>query len=246
MVKFSSIFGHMRMLGGKALIAWGHRLLGVSPGDGWNGLTGLGARTVLDIGACGGELAERELLSAFPDAAIHCFEPHPRNFERLKLVARRHPRVHAYPFALGDRAGASLIQFNPGSPSSSSLLRQTERNVELFPFLEETQATPVEQCRLDDWAIEAGRALEGPLVIKMDVQGFEARVIEGGRDTFARADGVVLEVSLARLYENQPTFEELHETLASLGFRFAGTRDQFFGQQGEVIYLDACFLRDRA
>ena len=245
MVKLSSIIGHLRLLGGKSLIASGHRLLGVSPGDGWNGLTRLGARTVLDIGACGGELAERELLAAFPDAAIHCFEPHPRNFERLEKVARRHQRVHAYPLALGDTNGIADIQFNPGSPSSSSLLHQTDRNVELFPFLEETQATPVQQCRLDDWAIEAGRVLEGPLVIKMDVQGFEARVIEGGRETFARADGVVLEVSLAQLYEGQPTFEELHAILASLGFRFAGTRDQFFGQQGEVIYLDACFLRER-
>ncbi len=245
MVKLSSIIGHLRLIGGKALIASGHRLLGVSPGDGWNGLTGLGARTVLDIGACGGELAERELLTAFPDAAIHCFEPHPRNFERLEKVALRHPRIHAYPLALGDTAGTASMQFNPGSPSSSSMLRQTERNVELFPFLEETHATPVRQCRLDDWAGEAGRALEGPLVITMDVQGFEARVIEGGRETFARADGVVLEVSLARLYEGQATFAELHATLASLGFRFAGTRDQFFGRQCEVIYLDACFLRER-
>lgn len=245
MVKLASIIGHLRMLGGKALIASGHRLLGLSPGDGWNGLTGLRARTVLDIGACGGELAERELLKAFPDALIHCFEPHPRNFARLETVARRHARIHAYPIALGDRNATVDMQFNPGSPSSSSLLRQTERNVELFPFLEETQPAPVQQCRLDEWAGEAGRSLEGPLVIKMDVQGFETRVIEGGMETFARADGVVLEVSLARLYEDQASFADLHAILSSLGFRFVGTRDQFFGKQGEVIYLDACFLRDQ-
>lgn len=244
MVKLSSIIGHLRLLGGKALIASGHQLLGVSPGDGWNGLTGLGARTVLDIGACGGELAERELLAAFPDAAIHCFEPHPRNFARLEKASLRHPRIRAYPLALGDTTAIVEMQFNPRSPSSSSLLRQTERNVELFPFLEETQPASVQQCRLDEWAGEAGRSLEGPLVIKIDVQGFEARVIAGGMETFARADGVVLEVSLARLYEDQASFAELHAILSGLGLRFAGTRDQFFAKQGAVIYLDACFLRD--
>ena len=244
MVKFSSIVGHLRLLGGQAMVASGQRLMGVAPGDGWNGLTGLGARTVLDIGACGGELAERALLKAFPGAQIHCFEPHPGNFARLEKVARRHPRIQAHPIALGDRNAAIDIRFNPGSPSSSSILRQTERNVELFPFLEEVQPVAIEQRRLDDWAGEGGRILDGPLVVKMDVQGFEARVIEGGMETFARADGVVLEVSQARLYDGQPSFAELHATLYGLGFRFAGTRDQFFGKQGEVIYFDACFVRE--
>jgi hypothetical protein len=65
----------------------------------------------------------------------------------------------------------------------------------------------------------------------------------GGKETLAKAAGVVLEVLLAPLYKGQPSFAELHSLLGELGFRFVGTRDQFFGSDGKVIYLDACFLR---
>ncbi|ABC63732.1 FkbM family methyltransferase [Erythrobacter litoralis] len=226
------------------LIGAGKGLAGNRYGDGWNGLAAIPAKTVLDIGACGGELAERELLGAFPQARLHCFEPHPASFARLERVAARHPRIHAHHIALGDSEMMVDMQFNPGSPSSSSLRMQTAENVTLFPQVADTITTPVSQRRLDDWAREQGDALEGPLVVKMDVQGFEDRVIAGGQETLRRADGIVLEVCLAPLYEGQPTFAALHDSLASLGFAFAGTRDQFFGEGGKVIYLDAVFLRE--
>lgn len=237
------ITNRLRHEAGLALLRAGAALSGRRHGDGWNGMTALGAQTVLDIGACGGELAEREILAAFPRAQVHCFEPHPVNFARLEKVAARRPRIEAHHVALGDCNGMAEMQFNPNSPSSSSLLEQTAESVALFPFLEETRPTSVRLQRLDDWVAARGGALAAPIVIKMDVQGFEAHVIRGGRETFAKAAGVVLEVSLAPLYDGQPSFAELHGQLGELGFRFSGTRDQYFGADGEVIYLDACFLR---
>lgn len=226
------------------LIKAGQALAGPRYGDGWNGIAALPAKTVLDIGACGGELAERELLDTFPLAEIHCFEPHPVNFARLKQVAARHDRIKAHPIALGDAAAQVEMNFNPGSPSSSSLRRQTHESIGHFPQLEETQSALVTQCRLDDWAAEFLRGeTSAPIVIKMDVQGFEDRVIAGGQETLGRAAGVILEVCVAPLYEGQPTFAELHSAMESLGYGFAGTRDQYFGRGGEVIYLDACFLK---
>lgn len=238
-----SITSRIKAYASLGLIGVGKALEGNRYGDGWNGLAAIPARTVLDIGSCGGELAERELLPTFPGAQVHCFEPHPINFARLEKVAARHPRITAHHVALGDSDTMVDMQFNPGSPSSSSLRRQTAQSVDMFPQLAETVTTPVSQRRLDKWAAEQGGALDGPLVIKMDVQGFEDRVIAGGQETLRRAAGVVLEVCLAPLYEGQPSFAGLHDSLASLGLRFAGTRDQYFGEGGRVIYLDACFLR---
>ena len=206
-------------------------------------MTRLAPRTVLDIGACGGELAEREILPSFPDAQIHCFEPHPANFVRLARVADRHHRIHAHRFALGDSAGQVEMKYNTGSPSSSSLRAQTEEAVELFPRLAETVTEMVEQQTLDAWYAGQGDRLHGPLVIKMDVQAFEDRVIAGGTQTFRKADGVVLEVCQSPLYEGQPSFASLYESLTGLGFCFAGTRDQYFSPESELVYFDACFLR---
>ena len=53
----------------------------------------------------------------------------------------------------------------------------------------------------------------------------------------------MLEICLERLYEGQPSFAQLHDVMTGLGFDFCGTRDQYFGTGGEVIYLDACFMR---
>ncbi|MXP32752.1 FkbM family methyltransferase [Parerythrobacter jejuensis] len=227
----------------RGLIGAGKRLALGRYGDGWNGLKAIDAAMVLDIGSCGGELAERELLDAFPNAQIHCFEPHPVNFARLGATAARHPRIHAHQLALGEIEAEVDMQFNTGSPSSSSLLQQTSDSVDMFPFLAETMQTTVHQKRLDDVMPVIDAEGRGPLVIKMDVQGFEDRVIAGAPKTLARASAVVLEVCLAPLYEGQATFDALYEAMKSHGFRFAGTRDQFFGKDGSVIYLDACFIR---
>ena len=89
-----SIASRIRAYASLGLIGAGKALAGTRYGDGWNGLAAIPARTVLDIGACGGELAERELLATFPNAQVHCFEPHPVSFARLEKVAGKHRRMH--------------------------------------------------------------------------------------------------------------------------------------------------------
>ena len=51
--------------------------------------------------------------------------------------------------------------------------------------------------------------LKPNLLVKIDTQGFEDRVIRGGEQTIKKASIVVVEVSFTKLYEHQPLFSDL-------------------------------------
>lgn len=55
-------------------------------------------------------------------------------------------------------------------------------------------------------------------LIKIDVQGSEIDIINGGLEIFKNAKGVLMEVSLVEYNENAPTKEFVYEYMGNLGF----------------------------
>ncbi|MGE0323059.1 MAG: FkbM family methyltransferase [Polyangiaceae bacterium] len=196
-------------------------------------------RTVLDIGANRGQFA-REALTLFPMAAIHSFEPLPGIFEELQAASRAQSRWKAHRFALGAETGWSTIHVNDFS-AASSLLSLTPLATQAFPHVSQTQTATIRVERLDDWF--AQQQLAHNLFVKMDVQGFEDRVIRGGRATLEQAAVLLMEVSFVPLYEGQLLFDDLHGLAKELGFRCAGvlgeTRDP---ANGRLLYADAIYV----
>ena len=90
----------------------------------------------------------------------------------------------------------------------------------------------------------AGKALAPPVLLKLDVQGYEAKVIEGGKATLARTRWVVAETSLRPLYEGEPLFLDLVRMMGEYGFRFLRPVGWLSDpRNGEVLQLDALFER---
>lgn len=202
-------------------------------------LADVGIRTVLDVGANAGQFA-RKVRTVLPSATIHSFEPLPVVFAELERLASADGRMVAHPLALGERNGSATIEVNDFSPSSS-LLPLDDGFKAQFPHLGRTHPVEIQVRRLDDWA--AGQTLEDNLLVKLDVQGFEDRVIRGGSATLSRAVMVISEVSFAQIYRGQLRFDELHDQLRGLGFRCAGTMDSFCDSRGRILQADALFLR---
>jgi hypothetical protein len=76
------------------------------------------------------------------------------------------------------------------------------------------------------------------------VQGYEANVLAGGPETVRRAVAVIMETSFRRLYEGQPLFEEIYETMRGLGFDFQGNMEQMVSPaDGRVVQADSIFVR---
>jgi hypothetical protein len=96
---------------------------------------------------------------------------------------------------------------------------------------------------LDGIVSELPAPLLPEVLIKLDVQGYEDRVIKGGIKTFRLSRACIVEICLDPLYEGQPTFTGICQSLHELGYRYAGNLYQTLADDGHVIFLDAVFMK---
>ncbi|OAD23264.1 methyltransferase, FkbM family [Candidatus Thiomargarita nelsonii] len=62
--------------------------------------------------------------------------------------------------------------------------------------------------------------LEPPVLLKLDVQGYESTTLRGGRDTLKRVDYVILEASFKPMYEGEMLFMDIVRLMEEYGFQF--------------------------
>jgi FkbM family methyltransferase len=210
--------------------------------ESWLGLPSIPFRTVLDVGACNGGFANDLLRPRFPGAIIHSFEPSPVSFAGLKKIADRSGgSIIAHNFGLGAVAETTTLNSTVDLLAASSLLASTREQFAIFPVTARTQQLTVEIKVLDE--IAPSLAIVDDLLVKIDVQGFEDRVIAGGRNTIARAKACIIEIQIAELYAGQPSFRDLFMAMDSMGFAFNGVLDQYSGDKGHMLYFDAVFIK---
>ena len=203
-------------------------------------LKSLGIRSVIDVGANMGQFATF-ISSILPDATIHSFEPLPDCVAQLKLLAEQGCRLRVYPYACGASHSAATFHQSVFS-ASSSLLPMAKRHKELFPFTEGGNTLRVEVRCLDE--LLRHEEVASPLLVKLDVQGFEDRVIRGGRETLSRAIAVLTEVNLEPLYEHQSDFDLTYKSLVECGFEFRGMWEHTLDENtGCPVFGDALFTR---
>lgn len=206
------------------------------------GLRSLGIRTVIDVGANSGQFA-RYISSILPEARLLCFEPLTKPFEELKRWAqKRRGAVSPFNTALGDSEGIVEMYEHVDHSPSSSLLHTTNTFHALYPLTRREAAVMVPIRRLDRIVHEAGVVVP-EVLIKLDVQGYEDRVISGGEETFSRARACISEINFDTLYEGQCGFREVLSLLCRLGYVYAGNLDQTYAQNGHVVFADCLFLR---
>lgn len=207
---------------------------------------GIGSRavdTVIDVGANRGQFA-RQARKFFPNAVIHCFEPLPEAAEALKKwAASEAGQVDVHQMAVGAESGKVMMWEHIDHDPSSSLLQTTDTTEELFPQTRRRRQVQVSICTLDAIFGDDLTTRFGRLVVKVDVQGFEDRVVAGGQRIFSIADVAILEIAVRQLYEGQPTFAKIVNELGKLGLSYIGNLDQHHDAMGQPIYFDAVFAR---
>jgi len=206
------------------------------------GLKSFPIKTILDVGANTGQFA-RHILPAFPTAQYYCFEPLPGAFKALGSWSENKKNVHVFNLALGEEVGnAEMYEHITHSPSSS-LLTTTQTSERLYPVVKEQKKIATQVDTLDNFISQKALTLTSDILIKLDVQGYEDRVIRGGSQTFKKARACLLEVNLQPLYRQQASFKALFRLLDDLGFEYGGNFDQTYDNNGRVVFFDAIFIR---
>jgi hypothetical protein len=111
-------------------------------------------------------------------------------------------------------------------------------------LVKKQKAIEIEQTTLDRAIANFSTTLEDNILIKLDVQGYENRVIKGGMETFKKSVACIVEISLDQLYEEQAHFREIFHQLDHLGYGYAGNLDQVLGKDGHVRYFNAVFVKE--
>ena len=196
--------------------------------------------TVLDIGANVGSFTFTT-QPLFPNAQFYSFEPLPDCYQKMLQHLKDARHFKAFNLALGDQSGEVTIQRSSDDPASS-ILPMTDVHKGAFPTSASSTPVAVKLERLD--TVAQDMAITEPMLIKIDVQGYESFVLKGGQKTVRRARIVIIETSFKTLYEGQSLFSDIYQMMNDLGFDYYGAMDQLFDpRDGTPIQEDSLFVK---
>jgi FkbM family methyltransferase len=202
------------------------------------GVEQLPIRTVLDIGAYDGDTA-RIFRRFFPQAHIYCFEPQPEPVHLLTAwAATQQNLVHVLPFALDSASGTADLHRSPHSPRMASLAAAHPGHPNRLP---DAVMLPTPTMRLDE-AVSAHIPLVDDLLIKIDVEGYERAILEGGPVTLQRCRACIMEFHAHLSFSGQMTLPEAMTFLKGYDLEYAGNLHQEMRRDGRLVHYDAIFV----
>lgn len=195
---------------------------------------------VLDVGAALGHYAH-ELRNFGYRGEIVSFEPLSAAFRHLAAETTADPSWTARNVALGEQAGTASINVASNS-DSSSLLPMLENHRDAAPDIAYMGTEEITVSTLDaefpEEALAGKRAF-----LKIDTQGYEAKVLRGGARFLKACSGLQLELSFTPLYEGGLLVHQALELTHDLGFTLVGFQQGFAAATGEVLQADGIFFR---
>lgn len=195
---------------------------------------------VFDVGAARGGFAT-ELRDFGYTGRIVSFEPLAAAYADLSRTASTDPAWTTVNAALGETAGVETINVASNS-DSSSLLPMASAHRDAAPQTRYIGTEEIRVARLDDVAPDHLADDDRPF-LKIDTQGFERQVLNGGAETVARCVGLQLELSFVPLYDGGMLVDEAISAAYDLGFVLGTIAQGFTSPQGHMLQADGVFVR---
>ena len=179
--------------------------------------------TVMDIGANIGEWTLRMANKVGHTGRVFSFEPIPVINQSLNKTLRINnlSQVILSQVALDSRSGDSEFTIpldeNERAIHGESRLGTEEGNWNIYTEVKNTKSIKVKTITLDQFSSE--KSLDRLDFVKIDVEGKEVQVLEGGQETFSRfTPALILEVGC----EEEKDRKRIAELLRSWGYSIAG------------------------
>ena len=201
---------------------------------------------VVDVGANNGGFAS-SIREVGYKGRIISFEPLSKPFAALRRAAKVDDSWDAYQYAIGAKRERVTINISGNSGLSSSVLPMLETHTAAAPNSHYVDSETVDQECLDSLLPGLGVTASDRTFIKMDVQGYEAPVIDGASGLLAGGGiiGMQLELSLTPLYEGAMTYREGLGRAEDLGMNLMGLSPVFTNpESGRLLQFDAVFFKE--
>lgn len=185
--------------------------------------------TIIDVGAYHGDWTA-EMLAAFPGLqAAYCMEALPEKAKPLKQRFSGWP-VRVFQALVGPVEKAAVDFFAAESGSS---------------VMQELSVTPKEMRQVSMTTLDkllASEQMSGPLLLKLDVQGYELEVLKGAVQLLQQTTLVQLEVSWLDYNQGAPDIVQVLQAMDAHGFvplELAGLhrrKDNWALMQTDIIF----------
>lgn len=171
--------------------------------------------TIFDIGANVGDVTLSAARS-FPNAQIHSFEPVSSTYKLLYQNVKNFDRI--LPHNFGFYNSSKLMDMNITTfNGANSLIKQSNEHKLLNPHVKEVNTERIRLFTLDSFVSKY--KIDHIDIMKIDVEGVEKEVIEGGMNTLkTKVDNVFIELSFIRKGQNSSNWFEICKLLHELGF----------------------------
>jgi FkbM family methyltransferase len=199
----------------------------------------IGRPVLYDIGGRGGLHRRWGLAHRCGLIQPILFEPDPA--ERAHL-AKVYGDEQVITVAVGDVEGPASMYLT-AEPGCSSLLEPDVGALQAVGLADDREVVarvPVTIRRIDVMILEG--LLPPPTYLKVDVQGFEKRVIDGMGDAIDGVVAIELESRLVTAYHGETLLPEMVELLRSSGFGLLALRPLGLAD-GAIVEVNAYFAR---
>jgi FkbM family methyltransferase len=194
---------------------------------------------VLDVGANVGQFGAF-LRSRGYKGKIISFEPIKSAYNSLLIRAKADGNWEANNFALGAEHGETTINVTEYSVFSS-ILPSTELATQLDRRATLARTETIQIRTLD----EVSHSISAKSLLKIDTQGYEKQVLEGGIQNLSRFQGILMELPIVHLYKGTWQFHEALAFMASAGFVPAQIHPVIYDSRDKVslVEVDCLFRR---
>lgn len=203
---------------------------------------GIKPLTIIDVGANQGQFT-LTCLRHFSQSKIYSIEPNPNVIQNLFSRINNSSRITLINKAISDAKGSQQLYCHDDHQASSLLGSGDGRN-KFFKSDKINQIIDVDVDTLD--ALFLRKALDEPILVKIDVQGYEDRVLKGAVKLLQKIKWVVIEISFYEMYQQGVNAQSIFDIMKENGFIFIAALDfHTYPSSNEIesiVEMDALFV----
>lgn len=198
---------------------------------------------VLDVGASTGNWASK-LFNEGCSSKIISFEPLSNSYRVLKTRCSEFPNWECHNFAFGDVIGQASLNISKNN-ESSSISKILNTHIEAFPESQIIDEEIIEIKTIDNF-LQNRPELKGNIFAKVDVQGFEKKVLTGASYSLDRISILQLEMGLEALYHDELLFCDWLKYLKDLQFHPLYIQNAFSHHETKkLLQVDCIFVNEK-